>query len=85
MRKPTLCICKNNSAYQLCSNCEADQHLCFCYTDSTVVNVGLRHVDLKQLLAFYIKSILRIGIRIIMILFYEPRHEKTGLQVSDQV
>ena len=34
MRKPRLC--ENKGADQLRSNCEADQHLCFCYTDSTV-------------------------------------------------
>ena len=35
MRKPTICICETKGADQLCSNCTADQHLCFCYTDST--------------------------------------------------
>ena len=36
MRKPTICLCKNKDADQLCSNCTADQHLCFRYTDSTI-------------------------------------------------
>ena len=36
MRKPDFCLFKNKSADQLCSNCTADQHLCFCYTDSTI-------------------------------------------------
>ena len=36
MRKPMICICKNKGADQLCSNCEADQHLCFCFMDSTI-------------------------------------------------
>ena len=36
MGKPTICICENKGADQLRSNCEADQHLCFHYTDSTV-------------------------------------------------
>ena len=36
MGKPTICICENKGADQLRSNCEADQHLCFRYTDSTV-------------------------------------------------
>ena len=36
MRKPTICICANRGADQLRSNCEADQHLCFCYMDSTI-------------------------------------------------
>ena len=34
--KPTVCIGENKSADQLRSNCKADQHLCFCYTDSTI-------------------------------------------------
>ena len=36
MRKPTFCICENKGADQLRSNCKADQHLCFRYTDSTM-------------------------------------------------
>ena len=34
MGKPTICICKNKDADQLRSNREADQCLCFRYTDS---------------------------------------------------
>ena len=36
MRKPAFCICENKDAVQLRSNREADQHLCFCYRDSTI-------------------------------------------------
>ena len=36
MRKPAFCICENKDADQLCGNREAVQHLCFCYTDSTI-------------------------------------------------
>ena len=36
MRKPDFCICKNKDADQLRGKLEADQHLCFRYTDSTV-------------------------------------------------
>ena len=36
MGKPPICIGKNEGTDQLCSNCEADQRLCFCYSDSTV-------------------------------------------------
>ena len=36
MGKPTICIGKNKGADQLLSNCEADQRLCFRYTDSTI-------------------------------------------------
>ena len=35
MRKPDFCLCENKCADQLRSNCEADQRLCFRYTDST--------------------------------------------------
>ena len=36
VRKPDFCLCGNKGADQLRSNCEADQRLCFRYTDSTV-------------------------------------------------
>ena len=36
MRKPDFCICENKDADQLLGNREADQRLCFRYTDSTI-------------------------------------------------
>ena len=36
IRKPTICICENKDADQLCSVCTADQRLYFRYTDSIV-------------------------------------------------
>ena len=36
MRKPTICICENKGADQLRGNREADQRLCFRYTDGTI-------------------------------------------------
>ena len=36
MRKPRICIGKNKVADQIRGYCEADQHLCFRYTDSTI-------------------------------------------------
>ena len=36
MRKPDFCMCENKGADQLRSNCEADQRLCFRYTDSGI-------------------------------------------------
>ena len=36
MGKPTTCICENKDADQLRGNREADQRLCFRYTDSTI-------------------------------------------------
>ena len=34
--KTGLCLCENKGADQLRSNCEADQRLCFRYSDSTI-------------------------------------------------
>ena len=36
MGKPAFCICENKDADQRRGNCEADQCLCFHYTDSTI-------------------------------------------------
>ena len=36
MRKLSFCICENKDADQLCGNREADQRLCFRYTNSTI-------------------------------------------------
>ena len=36
MRKPDFCLCENKGTDHLRSNCEADQRLCFRYTDSTI-------------------------------------------------
>ena len=36
IRKPTKCLGENKDADQLRSNCEADHHLCFRYTDSAI-------------------------------------------------
>ena len=36
MRKLTFCICENKGTDQRCSNCEADQRLCFRNLDSTI-------------------------------------------------
>ena len=36
MGKPTICMCENKGADQLRGNREADQRLCFRYSDSTI-------------------------------------------------
>ena len=36
MRKPAFCICENKGADQLRGNREADERLCFRYTDSAI-------------------------------------------------
>ena len=42
MRKPDACLCENNGTDQLCSNCTADQRLCFCFTKRTIL-LFLKH------------------------------------------
>ena len=36
VRKADFCICDNKDTDQLRGNREADQRICFCYTDSTI-------------------------------------------------
>ena len=36
MRTTDLCLCENKCADQLCSNCIADQRICFRYTDREI-------------------------------------------------
>ena len=69
MRKPALCICKykgadqlrsyyvkTKGADQLRSNCAADQHLCFCYIDSTIPLLPKLQVP-SHLLWLYSRSV----------------------------
>ena len=51
MRKPEVCICENKDADQLRGNREADQHLCFRYTDSTIPLLSISKI-LKPLAIF---------------------------------
>ena len=44
MRKPTFFICENKDADQLRGNREADQRLCFRYTDSTTPLLPQSHL-----------------------------------------
>ena len=43
MGKPTICICENKDADQLRGNREADQRLCFRYSDSTIPLLLIRN------------------------------------------
>ena len=54
MRKPAFCICKNKDADQLRGSREADQHLCFRYTDSTIP--PLPKYEISSLLAFSVTA-----------------------------
>ena len=48
MRKTAVCICKIKGADQLCSNCAADQHLCFCFIDSTIPLLSITKISSLQ-------------------------------------
>ena len=48
MRKPDFCICQNKDADQLRGNREADQRLCFCYTDSTIPLLSVSEISSLQ-------------------------------------
>ena len=53
MRKPTICIGENKDADQLRGNREADQCLCFRYTDSTIPLLPKSEIS-----SFYLLSVL---------------------------
>ena len=53
MRKPDFCPCKNKGADQLCSYCTADQHHCFCYTNSSVPLLLTLYIQSFKFLAFF--------------------------------
>ena len=54
MGKPTICICENKDADQLRGNREADQRLCFRYSDSTInfLSKYVRNVNFFFLMKF---------------------------------
>ena len=52
------CIGKNKGADQLCSNCIADQCLCFCYTkivqtEKYIIKISSTHIQHFKLLALF--------------------------------
>ena len=49
MGKPTICICEKKDADQLRGNREADQRLCFRYSDSTLPLLLFRNFKLLAL------------------------------------
>ena len=53
MRKPDFCLCENKGADQLRSNCEADQRLCFRYTDSACTITLLPECEISKFLAIF--------------------------------
>ena len=57
MGKPTICIGKNKGADQLLSNCEADQRLCFHYTDCTIPLLPKYEISCFLLLSFTVHPV----------------------------
>ena len=77
MRKSAFCICENKDADQLRGNREADQRLCFRYTDNKIPL--LPKFESTQNIGFM--EILSLNYRLISSnrhIINEPRHEKTG-------
>ena len=60
MRKPTFCICENKDADQLRGNSEADQRLCFRYTDSTIPRLSKSDFQASSHL-LYLYSLFCVG------------------------
>ena len=99
MRKPDFCICENKDANQLRGNREADQRLCFRYTDSTIsllpkyaiTSVLACSVTVQPGLCGTWAETAKTGYlttRLICCSFEainEPRHEKTNVLVSNLV
>ena len=71
MRKPTFCICENKGADQICSNCEADQHLCFRYTDSTILLLSKSEISSLYLSSVAVQADLcRTCVETILLFFF---------------
>ena len=54
VRKPAFCICENKDADQLRGNREADQRLCFRYTDSTISLLPKYEISSLQPAAWFV-------------------------------
>ena len=52
MRKPDFCICENKGADQLRGNREADQRLCFRYSDSVIPLLPKSELNFKSVVIF---------------------------------
>ena len=58
MGKPTICICENKDADQLRGNREADQRLCFRYSDSIVPLVLKSEISRFWLFSVIVQAVL---------------------------
>ena len=94
MRKPDFSKCENKGADQLCGNSTADQHLCFCYIDSTIPLLPKSEissllpssVDVLYCLCRTWSETTKTDFLVMCLIYsttaslYEPRYEKTGLR-----
>ena len=89
MRKPTICPGENKGADQLCSNCEADQRLCFRYTNSTVPILRKSEISIFYLFSVTVHvDLCRTCSKITLLVFsqgssYISRHLAKIVQVSE--
>ena len=90
MRIPDFRLCENKGADQLYSDCEADQHLCFRYTDSTIPLLSKSKKTVSsQLLCLYSSVCVRDGrkpdrSRLIFLANLENTIEVDGILRSDK-
>ena len=61
MRKPAFCICKNKDADQLRGNHEADQRLCFRYTDSSILILPKLKFQASSYNPLWLHSVVCVG------------------------
>ena len=67
MRKRDYCLCENKGADQLRNNFEADQRLCFRYSDSTIpLLLNPKFQASSSFLSWYRSVCVRPGITIII-------------------
>ena len=59
MRKPDFCLCENKGADKLLSYCEADQRLCFRYTDSTILRLYKSKISSLESSSLRVQLVLR--------------------------
>ena len=66
MGKPTICIGENKCADQLRGNREADQRLCFRYTDSTIPLLSKSEISIFDYTGLFVSDL--VGTQIVGLL-----------------
>ena len=57
MKKKDFCLCENKGTDELRSNCEADQRLCFRYTDSKIPLLHIAKISSFQLPGWFMSDL----------------------------